>query len=199
MGSQEKHRNSNAAAKATLRSRQPVAMGRKALHSLLMLCGLLAVKAPWAADAPNAPATPATPAAQAAASFYSIREGDLFGLIDAKGRVVPAQYDSAEDFSDGLALVTQDGRSLFIDKQGRVQLQLQMQPPVDRAWSFSEGLAAVKVGALHGYIDKRGTLVIEPQFSFARPFSRGLAYVGLGRSSSYITADGQAVWRSATP
>ena len=41
----------------------------------------------------------------------------------------------------------------------------------------------------------RGRMVIEPQYSFARPFHQGLAYVGQGRASAYIRSDGQAVWR----
>ena len=103
--------------------------------------------------------------------------------------------EKPEDFSDGLALVKQDGRSLFIDAQGQVVLQ----PQADRVGSFNDGLAVVKVGALHGYIDKRGQTVIAPRFSFARPFHHGLAYVGQGRSSGYIAADGQFVWRTDGP
>ena len=41
-----------------------------------------------------------------------------------------------------------------------------------------------------------GRLAIEPQYSFAQAFDRGLAYVGLGRESAYIKPDGSIVWRS---
>ncbi len=53
-------------------------------------------------------------------------------------------------------------------------------PPqfVDWPYSqFSEGLAPVSVGEKFGYIDMTGTMVIEPQFDIANPFSEGLAAV----------------------
>ena len=106
--------------------------------------------------------------------------------------VIPARYESAEDSSDGLALVKLDGQSQFVDHSGRTVLA----PKADRVWPFSQGLAVVKTGPRHGYIDRRGQMVIEPQFSFARPFHQGLAYVGLpGKGSAYIRPDGQVVWR----
>ena len=70
------------------------AFGRKALHCLLAMCGLFAAKATWAADAANV---------DAATALHSIREGDLFGLIDAKGRVV-----LAPEFIEFLTLIAYD-------------------------------------------------------------------------------------------
>lgn len=73
-------------------SRGIVATGRNALHCLLALCGLMAARSPCAADTSAAP-----PAATAAAALYSVREGDLFGLIDAKGRVVlPPEFSESK-------------------------------------------------------------------------------------------------------
>ena len=45
----------------------------------------------------------------------------LWGYInDAAAWVIPPQYDSAASFSDGLALVEQDGRLLYITHDGTV-------------------------------------------------------------------------------
>lgn len=111
---------------------------------------------------------------------------------DAQGRL---RWGYVEPYSDGLALVRQDDRTLVIDREGQVVLQ----PQADRVWPFSDGLALVRVGRLQGYIDTQGRTVIEPQYSHARPFHHGLAFVMQGRSSAYIRTDGSTVWRSDAP
>ena len=56
---------------------------------------------------------------------------------------------------------------------------------------FREGRAPVSIGGLFGYIDTSGTVVIEPRFAVAHPFSEGLAAVQdeAGRTG-YLTPDG---------
>ena len=51
-------------------------------------------------------------------------------------------------------------------------------------------------GGRSGFIDRSGKTVIETQFSFARPFKDGLAFVTQGKASGYIRPDGSFVWRS---
>lgn len=42
------------------------------------------------------------------------------GFINHSGElVIPYNYDYADDFSEGLAVVIQDGKWGFVDKQGR--------------------------------------------------------------------------------
>lgn len=121
-----------------------------------------------------------------------------FGFIDKSGQLlVPARWDAAEDFSDGLALVSEGGRQHFIDPRGQVVLT----PPAEhRVGSFSHGRATLRAGRLYGFIDKSGSTVIEPQFSYARSFAHGLAFVSLpstgGGGSAYVDAKGRIVWRS---
>src|SRR5439155_26449391 len=65
-------------------------------------------------------------------------------------------------FSEGFGRVKLDGGYGFIDKTGKVVLQL-----YQNAMGFSEGLAAVadaEVAGRWGYIDKSGALVVPYQF-----------------------------------
>ena len=126
------------------------------------------------------------------ARFESIRLGDsifhdnraVVTLFDKKGYVsrggnivVPAAYDDAMPFSEGLAAVTRAGRCGCIDTTGRMVI-----PP--RWWTvgrFSQGRAVVLVDGQYGYIDRSGAFVTKPQFTEARAFTsddRALAWKG---------------------
>ena len=76
------------------------------------------------------------------------------GFIDGCGRVViEPVYDSALEFSEGLARVEKNGKFGFIDKSGKVVIDFYL----DFAWFFYEGKALAEI---HGekeekfYIDK---------------------------------------------
>ncbi len=44
-----------------------------------------------------------------------------------------------------------------------------------------------------GYVDKSGEVIIEPQFTFTRSFSEGLAAVQIGEKWGYIDSSGRLV------
>ena len=98
--------------------------------------------------------------------------------------VINPQFDSANNFSEGLAAVRIDddktGKWGYIDKQGKMAIN----PQFDSAFDFREGLAAVLIGdhktGKRGFIDKQGKMVINPQFNSASNFSEGLAAVRIG-------------------
>ncbi|HEY9878515.1 MAG TPA: WG repeat-containing protein, partial [Leptolyngbyaceae cyanobacterium] len=110
--------------------------------------------------------------------------------------VIQPQPNYVTSFSEGLAPISVNGQSGFIDKTGAIVIQ----PQFEQVRAFSDGLAAVKVRssptatALWGYIDRTGAFVIEPRFYDAEPFSEGLAAVrGLdseGRNWGYINRTG---------
>ena len=100
---------------------------------------------------------------------------------------MPCQYDSADNFHDGLANV--DGG--FIDKTGRVVIQ-----HVRGAFIFSEGLARFDSGLKClklGYIDKTGQVAIPAIFDEASFFHDGLARVLEKRTYGFIDKTGQMV------
>ena len=50
-----------------------------------------------------------------------MKQNGLWGYIDEQAQwVIPAQYDSADNFRDGLALVEKDGKLMYIDRSGAV-------------------------------------------------------------------------------
>ena len=121
------------------------------------------------------------------------RDG-TFGFLDFRGRVViQPRFPWAEDFHEGLAHVQVSGSRLgydgkwgYVDKTGKVVIP----PEYPRMISdddgveskFQEGLALVEPGSesippRRGYIDKTGKLVIAARFTYASPFSEGLAAV----------------------
>ena len=106
------------------------------------------------------------------------------------GRVViPAKFDYACPFSEGLALVEINGKYGYIDKTGTVVIPAKF----DYAWPFSEGLAMVDINDKDGYIDKTGTMVIPAKFDVAWSFSEGLATVNINDKYGYIDKTGTMV------
>ena len=110
--------------------------------------------------------------------------------------VIPAQFDQAFSFSEGLAAVetgfrVEGGRKAagkfgFIDKSGRFVIP----PRFEFAFGFSEGLARAceNLGTL-GYIDRTGNFAIVPRYEEAWDFSDGLAAVRTEGDSGFIYID----------
>lgn len=92
-----------------------------------------------------------------------------FGFIDTSGNlVIPAIYDDARDFSEGLAAVNIGGSS---DEEG-----------------------LLIEGGKWGYIDKSGQTVIDFHFDYVREFAEGLAYTIINlQQSGFIDKTGKLV------
>ena len=118
-----------------------------------------------------------------------------FGFIDIGGKtVVDFQYDWAEQFFDGLAMVSKDGKYGYINTNGEEVIPLQF----DGADHFSEGFAAVEVNGRWGFIDTKGKIVIKPQYLpriWGSPmiFCEGLAAVRTETGTGFINKSGEMV------
>ena len=122
----------------------------------------------------------------------TLRKTAQLGYIDKTGSfVIPPQFDYCLGHTEGLAVVSVEGKYGYIDTKGDFVIA----PQFEEAYRFSEGLAAVGIDDRLGYIDKRGALVIQPQFSRAEEFSEGLAYIGDG----YINRTGQCILTEEPP
>lgn len=112
-------------------------------------------------------------------------EETKLGFIDRSGvEVIPAVYELARDFSEGLAAVqikTGDKKKFgFIDRSGKTVIPFQY----DMAGSFSSGLAPVGMGDFIdgqvGFINQNNTAFIPLKYGGAGEFRNGLAFVRRG-------------------
>ena len=86
-----------------------------------------------------------------------------WGYVDKTGKmVVRSVFNSAEPFSEGVAVVSKCDEAYFIDKSGKTVISGNFR----YASSFSGGLARIetmtKDGLGFGYVDKTGKIVWEP-------------------------------------
>jgi hypothetical protein len=118
-----------------------------------------------------------------------LNSADKFGYIDQTGRFhIPPQFDSADEFFEGRALVRLGTQSGYIDTTGRF---LEGQPPA--TGDYSEGLATLRIGGKVGFVDRSGTVVIEARFDAARNLAEGRAAVCLQGLWGFIDRTGTIV------
>jgi RNA polymerase sigma factor (sigma-70 family) len=141
--------------------------------------------------------------------LFAVVKGGKYGYMNAAGQlVIPAQFDSAGEFRNGLAAVEKgarwekdregqirrlSGKFGYIDEKGKFVIE----PKFDGAERFSEGFAAVRVGAKWGYADRTGKIAVEPRYMTARAFSEGRGRVQReDHSCNYVDKEGKTfpVW-----
>jgi hypothetical protein len=114
-----------------------------------------------------------------------------YGVIDEKGKIlVPLKYESLGNWKEGLTVITQGGKSGFMNVDGEIVLPVEY----EKVKEFSEGLAAVKKEKKWGYIDLTGNFVIEPAFSSAGNFQNGLAPVTSRKGNGYVNQKGEVTY-----
>jgi len=138
--------------------------------------------------------------------LFPIELNDRWGYIDRSGKIViEPRFESAEEFSEGLAVVQLDGKSGFIDASGKFVIE----PKYPVARQFSEGLARVQAsgeaysyGGQWGFIDRTGQMVIAAQLGqlegvseAAYDFHDGLAMIQVGGLTGFIDKSGNTVIR----
>jgi hypothetical protein len=113
-----------------------------------------------------------------------------WGYINSKGKLVlPAAYDDARLFREGLAAVQKGIAWNFIAEDGRSISR----EPYRRARSFMEGYAAVENANGWGFIDTQGVTVIPNQYRGAGDFSERRAPVLTDKGWGFIDPTGKFV------
>lgn len=118
---------------------------------------------------------------------YQCENGGKYGFKD-KGtgeQIIECKYNSAMDFTDGLAAVMINLKWGFINSKGEEVIPLKY----DRCYPFSDGLAAVRLNNKYGFVDKNGKEVVPLKYeNFYSDFSKnvfgyseGLVAVKLGK------------------
>jgi hypothetical protein len=83
-----------------------------------------------------------------------------WGYLDKNGEtIIPALFDMAWEFSEGLAAVKVDGKWGYIDKTGTIVIEPQ---PFEMVGEFKNGLAEIENDDGPGYMDKTGKIVWMP-------------------------------------
>lgn len=121
-------------------------------------------------------------------ALVKFTKDNKFGFKDVRGRlIIPALYDDAFMFKEGLSCVEMNGLFGFIDKKNALVI-----PCVyELAMSFSEGLACVTMNDKSGYIDKEGNIVIELKYDTATAFQDELARVKIDGRWGMLGKDGK--------
>lgn len=139
-------------------------------------------------DQPRVPSSSTTIFARS--DLFPVQSGDKQGYIDRTGRlVIPLQFDQADPFSDGLALVISGDKFGYIGPSG----QYRIPPQFGMAGNFSQGLAfaAPSMYGPVGFINTSGKMVIPAEYEQAQDFSEGLAGVELGGRWGFIDSSGK--------
>jgi hypothetical protein len=97
----------------------------------------------------------------------------FWAVIDREGETRRVSYDDVYGFSEGLAVVRNGKKWLYINKE----LTPVISTDYDEIWSFCDGLAMVEKDNKLGYIDINGAEVIPLIYDDALPFSEGLAAI----------------------
>ena len=118
-----------------------------------------------------------------------------WGFTDKNGNIViDIQYDYVEDFAEGLAAFTENGKEYgYINAQGEVIVE----PQYNWADNFSEGLAVIRVDnttiSKYGYLDTNGEMTIAAKYDYGLPFADGQAQVREGGKWFYINSKDQVI------
>ncbi len=119
-----------------------------------------------------------------------IKEGFTWGFKDASGTwAIPAKFNDAQDFKDGLAQVQDGAKWITIDLQGKtVDPDKRTLKPIAPP---AEGLALASENDLLGWVDSRGKLAFPlRKYQEAHSFSAGLARFKLDGTYGYLDKSG---------
>ena len=116
--------------------------------------------------------------AQAQDLKIHVNKKGKIGFVDQNGNeVIKCQYDSAQPFKEGTAIVTKGGKSGIIDVSGKAILPLKY----TQITVWNEGLYQIKDGKKNGLTDHHGKVVLPVNYShISKPNSFGKALIALG-------------------
>jgi len=115
------------------------------------------------------------------------------GYVRRSGTVaIPAVYDAAFRFSEGLAAVETEAGTGYIDTLGRTVIAARF----ERGEPFDGGLACVLANGLYGLVDRTGAFVAKPVYEQIWPFA-GRDRAQARRGEKLGTVDRRGRWRES--
>ena len=124
------------------------------------------------------------------ARYNAFKVNGKYGFKKDGVVIIPAKYDIASSFSEGLSMVKLNGKYGFIDHNGNEVIPFRY----NFAWNFSKDLAKVKHNGKYGFINKIGKEVIPIKYDYAGDFCEGLAKVELNGKYGFIDKNGTEVF-----
>jgi len=124
-------------------------------------------------------------------SLYAFKnnETEKWGFRNIKGEmVISPQFDGANTFVDGMAIVKIKGKWGVIDRKGNFIIN----PQYDGLTYDINGLFIAQVGKKYGWVNKKNEIVINPQYDDAMGFyGKKLAPIKMSNKWAYIDKEGQ--------
>ena len=120
-----------------------------------------------------------------------VRQGDLWGMIDAAGKItIHVSYNELSDNS-GKAVWGAKGESFGVITSNGFEIV----ENADKIWDFTDNsnLTYARSDKKIGFINTKGEWVIPPTFDKARAFNSGLAPVARRKDWGYINEKGEVV------
>jgi hypothetical protein len=120
------------------------------------------------------------------------QEDFKWGYLDLTGKIaIPLIFDTAMEFSDGLAAVQINKKWGYVDRDGKIVIPLHF----DFAGPFANGLAPVKLGDKSGFIDKTGKfaflLAFDQAWGFLKEDDESALDIAPAHATGFGTADGK--------
>ncbi|CAL2105653.1 hypothetical protein T190115A13A_170076 [Tenacibaculum sp. 190524A02b] len=122
--------------------------------------------------------------------LYKSNKGK-FGFVDVNTDkfIINPIYNTANDFIDGLALVSKNGKYGFIDKKGKEVIPLKY----NYALPFHNGLSAVTLNRKTGYINKKNEIIVPLVLERGYSFHKGGAIIKKNGKHGFINTKGNII------
>ncbi len=120
----------------------------------------------------------------------------VWGYANEKGEIIiPAKYKKCFYFSEGLAVVYENKKYIFIKPDGSILNTKVKDFRLANAsffglQGFSDGMVQVKVKEKWGYLNTEGELAIEAKYEATSPFNNGFATAKKGTGFYVIDKEG---------
>lgn len=118
-----------------------------------------------------------------------VKTANGYHYINPMGWQIGGVWEDARDFSEGFAVVAEDGKYGLIDRTGTVVIA----PSYEQLDDVSQGRCAFMQNNRWGYLDAEGKQMIDARYTKADPFAGGMARVEDETGVSYINLAGQAL------
>lgn len=149
-----------------------------------------------------------------------IQIGDYSGFVNPSGAIIiPAVYDEVSEFSDGLAVVSRNDSTFYINKENENPFKISFKSAgpfrngvaaiqqngnwffinrlgqivssaFDELQDFSGGAYVYRTGQFYGALDPYGQALIEPQFTKLGDFKNGFAYFMEDNRYGFVSREG---------